>query len=122
MSLNVLPSTLFHSPFHKRSFEAMNQKTAEMLIESMALMEAMPKRNPLEGLKLKPKQIQAVHLLSQGKTQKEVAALLSVSERTIYTWKQKAVFQQGLEIIWKIYSKASEEEYRKIYRERAQRR
>ena len=47
----------------------------------------------MKGIDLTPKQRKAVELLASGQyTQKEVAALVKVSEQTVSTWKKNILF------------------------------
>ena len=46
---------------------------------------------------LKPRQVQALHLLAVGRPASEVAAVVNVSAMTIFRWKQSPAFRSRLE-------------------------
>ncbi|MDX2074110.1 MAG: phBC6A51 family helix-turn-helix protein [Alphaproteobacteria bacterium] len=47
---------------------------------------------------LKSKQLRAVHLLVEGRTQKEIAAILHLRRETLSRWKKQPAFQEAYEL------------------------
>jgi DNA-binding NarL/FixJ family response regulator len=71
-------------------------KVSEIVLEEFLERRGQHRQRDRAGTRMTPREIEIVRLLAEGKTNKEIAALLGVAVRTVETHRSKIMLKLGL--------------------------
>jgi DNA-binding NarL/FixJ family response regulator len=71
-------------------------KVSEIVLEGFLKTRSRHQQGERSGARTTPREIEIIHLLAEGKTNKEIAALLGITVRTVETHRAKIMLKLGL--------------------------
>jgi DNA-binding NarL/FixJ family response regulator len=74
----------------------LSTKVSEIVLEGFLQTKGLHQQGEKKGARTTPREIEIIRLLAEGKTNKEIAAQLGITIRTVETHRAKIMFKLGL--------------------------